>query len=166
MECPPGCGCVVTVGQFHAGEADNVIPSEARIAGTIRASGEQQRALLCRRLGEIARGVAQTFRTQATLEQPEGVPVLYNDPALCECVARALTQAIGPQRVSTQTQRISASEDFALIAEKVPSVYLTVGTGEEKDGFLYGNHHPMVRYDENCMPAGAASGFPMRRWTP
>ena len=42
------------------------------------------------------------------------------------------------------------------MAERVPTVYATIGTGLAEDGYPYGNHHPAVRYDEAALPLGAA----------
>jgi hippurate hydrolase len=48
------------------------------------------------------------------------------------------------------------SEDFAYVANKVPSVFLGVGAGEATDGVFYPQHHPMVKFDESAIPAAAA----------
>ena len=86
-----------------------------------------------------------------------GVPVLYNAPELCPTIIDALRENLGSAAVDDTPQRLSASEDFALFAQQIPSVYLTIGTGEAKDGFCYGNHHPSVRYDESALSVGAAA---------
>lgn len=76
------------------------------------------------------------------------------------CVRHSLTPFVkiwAATPWSNTPQRLSASEDFALFAQQIPSVYLTIGTGEAKDGFCYGNHHPSVRYDESALSIGAAA---------
>jgi len=51
------------------------------------------------------------------------------------------------------------SEDFASIAEKVPSVYFIIGAGtkEQDPGFGYPMHHPRVKFDEEILTTGAAA---------
>lgn len=156
-ECAPGSSAVITVGSFHAGNSANSIPESASLEGTIRAAQEADRQYLCRRLKEIAEGIAGTFRTEAKLELVSGVPVLYNDPSICDRLSNALREALGGEMVDCTVQRLSASEDFALFAQQIPSVYLTIGTGEAKDGYIYGNHHPAVRYHEDALAVGAAA---------
>ena len=157
MECAPGSGAVVTIGSFHAGDAANSIPATAVLEGTIRSAREADRQHLCLRLKDISEGIARTFRTRAELKMVTGVPVLYNAPELCPTFINALRENLGGDAVDDTPQRLSASEDFALFAQQIPSVYLTIGTGEAKDGFCYGNHHPSVRYDESALSVGAAA---------
>ena len=49
---------VITVGSFHAGTADNVIPDEAQFAATVRTFSARPRGRGCRTA--IARGCATT----------------------------------------------------------------------------------------------------------
>ncbi len=55
-----------------------------------------------------------------------------------------------------EPQRLSASEDFSLLGERIPITYFTIGTGLPEQGYAFGNYHPQVVYDEQAVPAGAA----------
>lgn len=155
-ECPPDETAVLTIGAFQAGAAGNVIPASARLEGTARAARRETRELLLRRLEELAQGICAAFRTWARVEYLSQVPPLYNDPALAGRMAKAARSVLGAGRVNEDAQRLTASEDFALASERVPTVYATIGTGLAADGYRYGNHHPAVRYDEDILPLGAA----------
>lgn len=155
-ECPPDETAVVTIGAFQAGAAGNVIPAAARLEGTARAAGRETRALLLQRLEELTQGICASFRTRARVEYLSQVPPLYNDPELTAGMAEAARAVLGAELVNEDTQRLTASEDFALAAERIPTVYATIGTGLAADGYRYGNHHPQVRYDERALPLGAA----------
>lgn len=155
-ECPPDEMAVLTIGAFQAGTAGNVIPSQARLEGTARAHSEAVRQLLLRRLEELTGGICGAFGAEGRVERLGGVPALRNHPGLTARMARYAREILGPQRVSEEPERLTASEDFALVARKVPTAYLTIGTGRAEDGYRYGNHHPKVRYDEGVLPLGAA----------
>jgi len=155
-ECPPDETAVLTIGAFQAGAAGNVIPASARLEGTARAAGRETRKLLLARLEELTRGICAAYRTQGRVEFTAQVPPLYNDPELTAKLAASARAVLGAERVNEEAQRLTASEDFALVAERVPTVYATVGTGLAGDGYRYGNHHPAVRYDEGILPLGAA----------
>ena len=155
-ECPPDETAVLTIGAFQAGAAGNVIPSQARLEGTARAHSKTVRALLMRRLEELTGGICAAFGAEGQVEGLGGVPALWNDPALTAQMAAYARSVLGQELVSETPERLTASEDFALVAQKVPSAYLTIGTGRAEDGYRYGNHHPKVLYDESVLPMGAA----------
>ena len=50
----------------------------------------------------------------------------------------------------------SASEDFATIAEKVPSTFMYLSAGYEDERGAYSAHNPKVRFNEDVCPIGAA----------
>ena len=155
-ECPPDETAVLTIGAFQAGAAGNVIPARARLEGTARAHSRETRALLLRRLGELTEGVCAVFGARGTVEWMAQVPPLWNDPDLTGRMAGYARAVLGEGLVSEEPERLTASEDFSLVAERVPTAYLTIGTGRAEDGYLYGNHHPKVLYDEGVLPLGAA----------
>ena len=66
---------VITVGSFHGGTAQNIIPEEVELSGIIRTMTVEDRAFACRRLKEIAEGTAMTARGSAEvfIEESMGV---------------------------------------------------------------------------------------------
>ena len=50
----------------------------------------------------------------------------------------------------------SASEDFAVIAERVPSVFMYLSAGYLDERGDYPAHHPKVQFNEEVCPIGAA----------
>ncbi|MBQ6835377.1 MAG: amidohydrolase, partial [Lachnospiraceae bacterium] len=50
----------------------------------------------------------------------------------------------------------TASEDFAVIAEKVPSVFIYLSAGFEDRRGEATAHNPKVQFNEEVLPVGAA----------
>ena len=50
----------------------------------------------------------------------------------------------------------SASEDFAVIAEKVPSTFMYLSAGYQDERGTYPAHHPKVQFNEDVCPIGSA----------
>ena len=50
----------------------------------------------------------------------------------------------------------AGSEDFAYVSHKVPSIMLALAAGQPEKGYIYPQHHPKVKFDENALPIGAA----------
>ena len=156
-EAPPAEVTVLTIGSLHSGTAGNIIPQTATMQGTLRTHSEQTRRKLKRRMDEVCQYTAKAFGGEAKLTFSFGIPVLFNDAAMAETLAQTLKTHFGEDCVHKIDMKLAGSEDFAELSLRVPSVYLSIGTGHEKDGFPYGQHHPKVIFDESCMKNGAAA---------
>lgn len=158
---------LLTIGYVNAGNTNNVIPGNAKFGGTVRTFDENLRTRLKARLEEITAGLGSAFRTPVTVTWSSGCPTLYNDPALAKCVPGYVREMLGEQGCFTvsqlnalagnaKPQKGTASEDFAYISQKVPSLMLALSAGMPKDGFQYPQHHPKVRFDESALATGSA----------
>jgi hippurate hydrolase len=101
-----------------------------------------------------------------------GCPTLVNDKELSESVLKYTTELLG-QGKSFSTQQLAAmaakaggannkaaksagSEDFAYVSHEVPSIMLALAAGSPDKGYMYPQHHPMVKFDESALSAGSA----------
>src|ERR1700739_778124 len=75
---------VISVCEFHAGTARNVIPQTAELRGTIRTLTPEVRELVERRIGEVVAGVAQITGARIDLDIKRGYPVTVNHPEQTE----------------------------------------------------------------------------------
>lgn len=153
-EADPEQMCVMTVGKFCAGSAPNIIPESAVLEGTIRTKDVASREKLVRRMKEVAQGVAATYGGSAEVEMLSEVPPLVCDAAFTKQMVSYLANI--PSTSGFNGISSSASEDFASIAEKVPSafIYLAAGFADERGD--YPAHNPEVRFNEDVCPVGAA----------
>lgn len=147
---------VLTIGAFHAGTAENIIPSSAVLRGTLRTFDKEVRDFLLSRLRDVCELTARAFRATATVTLESSTPPLIADERAVDIVGRVFTQRFGQKAILRQSV-MSGSEDFAEIADRVPSVCFLLGGGSEEEGCLYGIHHPKVRFVEDCLPVGAAA---------
>ena len=166
---------VLTIGMLRGGTAANVIPDQVELCGTLRSDSEDTRRYLKQRLTEIAEHTAAAFRARAAVRFDRGCPTLKNDTRLSEAANRYAKELLGEtmalssdmiaQHASDRTQQLSGSEDFSYISHAVPSVMFGLAAGRPEDGYIYPQHHPKVRFDENAMPNGiAAYAYFAFRW--
>ncbi|MEG0751697.1 MAG: M20 family metallopeptidase [Oscillospiraceae bacterium] len=148
---------IITFGSFNSGDAPNIIPSIARLSGTIRAFDPEARATAKRRLFEIARETASLCRANADLRFTSSTPCTFNDCALTADTVEWLALVAGRDRVFERNLMVKGSDDFAYYGECAPSVMFHVGMGMPADGFTYGLHNPHVRFDERALPYMAAA---------
>lgn len=160
-EMDPADNIVLTIGQMHGGHTSNVIPNDGFMTGTIRTLKNETRAMVKSRMEAIVSGIAASFNAEAHVEWGSGCPVLSHDAKIYADVKEALSTLEGVVTVDLDdygTPMTSmGSEDFAYVANTVPSVFLGVGASESTDGVCYPQHHPMVKFSEDALPAAAAA---------
>jgi amidohydrolase len=144
---------IVTVGALIAGDAANVIPDSAILRGTLRSFSPDVREQIGRRVGEIARGVAEAMRAEADYVYAPGYPSTVNDPAMAELVREVAAGVVGEEHVALQSLKMGA-EDFSYFLEKVPGCFWFVGSRNPEKGLVWGHHHPRFDLDEEAMIYG------------
>ena len=155
-EANPEKNCVLTVGKIQGGDAANIIPDTSVIEGTLRTNDKECRSLLVRRISEIARGTAAVYGGSATVTPLSQVPPLVCDHQLAEQMAGYMRELAVPNNTPIPDMQANASEDFAIIAEKVPAVLMYLSAGFEDERGAYSAHNPRVRFNEGVCPIGAA----------
>ncbi len=146
---------ILSVGTFHAGEANNVIPGAARLSGTIRCFDAEVAARLERRFVEVCEGVARTHGVEIDPGLESGYPVLNNDAACADAVAAVATELLGAKAVSREGLPMTASEDFAYFTRHTPGAYFFLGAGEpENPTQTPGCHHPDFDFDDRLIETG------------
>ncbi len=159
---PNGFG-VLTTGCFKAGAASNVIPDTAEMFGTIRTTDPDNKTgeLIRKRMTEIAQGVATAFRCTAEVEFSDYCPCMVVDKALAADALIYMTDLLGQGAMDmtpiTGGKAGGGSEDFAFVSHEVPTVSMFISAGSSKDGYLYGQHHPKVRFDDSILFEGSAA---------
>ena len=148
---------VLTIGKFNAGVAYNVIPSEVVIEGTIRALEEDVRQELAKRIGEISKATAETFRGSVEYEMIWGAPPVVNDEAMAKLAADCARDVLGADMV---VDHIAApnmgGEDFAYYLMKKPGAFMFLSSADPKKHTDVPHHNPRFNVDEDVLWEGSA----------
>jgi amidohydrolase len=155
-EADPGKACVLTIGNFAAGSAPNIIPDTAILQGTLRTNDSASREKLVRRLREVSRKTAEAYGGSAEIEALSQVPPLVCDASMTEEMVRYMQELRIPGLTPMPDTSASASEDFAAVAERVPSVFMYLSAGYLDERGDAPAHNPKVRFNEDVCPIGSA----------
>ena len=147
----PTEAAVVSITQVHAGSAYNVIPGDAKLAGTMRAFSDEVRALMRERMRAISAGMAAAFQVEIDVDIRDIFRVLVNQEEHSKVVAEAAQAVVGPANVKTRAQPKMGSEDFADMLQAVPGAYFWLG----HDGSVP-VHNPAFTLDDKILPVGAS----------
>jgi amidohydrolase len=157
-EVGAGDPVALTLGYIHGGSAPNVIPDKVNMGGSVRTFDPRTRDLIQKRLEEIAQGQARSLRGDAKVDYRRGAPAFRSSVALSQELRTSLAGIFGEGSVIAEVPgpKMMGSEDFAYISENVPSAMVALAAGEPKEGYIYPQHHPKIRFDENVLHRGAA----------
>ena len=143
---------VVSVTQFHAGSAHNVIPDEAVIGGTMRSFAPEVDALIRDEMARICESIAIGMGVVATLRTGEvPYPPCINDEAEAAFAGQVLEALVGPERVDRQRPPTMGGEDFAFMAAKRPGAFVFIGNGESAP-----LHTTRYDFNDDIAPVGVA----------
>lgn len=164
-EVDPKKACVMTVGTFHAGTANNIIPNQAEMTGTIRSNDEESRQLMKQRLQTLAEMTAEAYGGTAQLRWTCQTPALVCNPVLVDELVGYLEELEIPGLQGREGVSASGSEDFAELSSRIPGAFLYLSAGFPELENPAPSHNPAVRYHEGVLPIGAA-GFAhcAKRW--
>lgn len=155
-EMDPAKANVLTIGSFHAGSAANIIPESAILEGTIRSNDIESHKLLINRLKEVAIATATAYGGSVQIDMAAGVPPLVCDPALTNEFADCIKEMNIPGTIPYSGITANASEDFACIAQRIPSTFMYLSAGYPDHRGEAPAHNPKVMFNEDVCPIGAA----------
>lgn len=148
-------GAVVSICAIAGGRANNVIPHEVTMKGTVRTFDRALEEGVLARITDVGRGIGTAMGVSIEVAIKPEYPVLVNDAACAARVERLAREVVGADNVSAEGVPITASEDFAYFAQAVPSAYFFLGAGDPV-GQTPGCHHPDFDFDERLLPIGIA----------
>jgi len=147
---------VVTVGAFHAGQANNVIPAQATLELSVRALDPQVRQLLEQRIKALVVAQAESFGVQAEVDWKPGYCVLVNTEAETAFARRVALKLRGETGVTLQGPALTGSEDFAFMLQRVPGSYVLIGNGDGDSAGACMVHNPGYDFNDDNIAIGAS----------
>jgi amidohydrolase len=130
-EVSPLDSVVVSVSQFHAGTAHNVIPGHAQLTGTVRCLNPALRDSMPEKMERIIAGVCSALRTEYEFAYDFGPPVTMNDPGMTALLAQIGQDVLGPDGVQYLDAPSMGAEDFAYYLPHAPGALFRLGVGED-----------------------------------
>jgi hippurate hydrolase len=152
----PADAAVLSITQFHAGSAGNVIPETAFINGTVRTMKPETQDLLEAQMGAIARATAESQGATVRFEYGRGYPIVMNNPDATERAAAAAAKLLDPARVHREKPLTLGGEDFAYMAQKVPGCFVRIGQRGADGTGAVPVHNAKYDFNDAILPLGAS----------
>lgn len=117
---------VITVGKFHSGLRNNIIPEEAILDGTIRTLDGKMQKDVHDRIRRTATNIGEASGATIDVSIDTKTLVTFNDSSLVQMMLPSLQKAAGTTNVQTQAWTTGA-EDFSYFGEKAPAFFFYLG---------------------------------------
>ena len=145
---------VISIGEFHAGTATNIIADSAQISGTVRFFDPEVGIKLALRLEEAIAGVCAAHGATYELKYTKLYPTVINDQAIAELVRSVAENVVEtPAGIVPECQTMGG-EDMSFFLEAVPGCYFFLGSANSDKGLAYPHHHPRFNFDETVLATG------------
>lgn len=143
---------VVSVTQFHAGEAWNIIPDDVVLRGTLRSFKPEVQELLEKAIERITGGIAATFGAQITVHFDHRYPPTINSVPEARLSREAAAATLGAAAVRSDELPSMGAEDFSYMLREKPGCYVWLGNGPGSGGCTL--HNPHYDFNDAVLPLG------------
>jgi amidohydrolase len=149
---------VITVGSFHAGTTNNVIPDEARLQVTIRSFSAPARALVREAVVRLVHDTASAHGLTATAAFEGSYPVTVNDQREARFTTEVVADLLGEDRFLPQANPMAGAEDFSFVLDQVPGAFVMLGACPPPvdPATAPFNHSAFAVFDDTVLADGAA----------
>ncbi|WP_343664361.1 M20 aminoacylase family protein [Paraburkholderia tropica] len=155
-------GAVLSVTQIHAGEALNVVPTDAWLGGTVRTFSDETLDLIERRMKAVVAATASAFDCESEVDFERQYPATINDPAQTALAVEVMRDLVGDEHVNATAEPTMAAEDFSFMLRAKPGCYAFIGNGSG-DHRAVGHgagpcllHNASYDFNDALLPVGAS----------
>ncbi|MFE5430402.1 M20 family metallopeptidase [Peribacillus simplex] len=144
---------VISVTQFHAGSAINVIPSSVSIGGSVRSFNPELREEIPNFIERIVKGITEAHGATYEFDYLFGYAPTNNDEEVTRLMDETVCEVFGEESREI-LKPIMGSEDFSAFQKVVPGSYIVIGARNEEKGIIHPHHHPKFTFDEQALQYG------------
>jgi len=145
---------VVSVTQINAGDAYNVIPGTAHLAGTVRTFSVQVMQRIEERVQQLVEGIASAHGATARIDFRTIFHPVVNDADAALIAGDVCSELVGEANVMRELAPGTGSEDFSFMLEEVPGCYLLLGNSDEDHTRPV--HNPGYDFNDRAAVYGAS----------
>ena len=151
----PVQGVVVSVTQFNAGNALNVMPDEAVLKGTARSFSDDTSTTMEPLIRRIVENVARAHGATTKLKYEHLYPVLVNSQEESELANLVAKEIVGKENIDPEYLPSMASEDFSYMLLAKPGCFVFIGNGTGENGGCM-VHNPHYDFNDEILTIGAS----------
>lgn len=151
----PQKAAVISFGSINGGMANNVIPDEVKLTGTVRTFDEGLRDSIEGWMKRTVENTASSLGCKVEFNYRRDLPPVVNHPDATKIALWAAQKIFGEDGIILPTPSMGG-EDFALYQKKIPGCYYWLGVGNPDIDAIHPWHSPHFKADEDALWRGVA----------
>ena len=152
----PLSSAVLSFGQIEGGRAANIICDRVTLVGTLRTANAEIRAMMKKRVGEVAEGVARAMGCTAEVNIQPGYNALVIDAKEAARIRRVGARLFGEEHMLEKAEPSMGAEDFSFFNDAAPGAFYHIGCVLPEDMPAPALHAAGFHLDERCFTVGMA----------
>ncbi len=145
---------VITIGQIHGGNKNNVIAKETVFSGIIRALDNHTRDYMKERVKTVSESTAEAFGAKAEVTFTDSYPALVNDEEIVSILEAAALKAMDRQDICYLREPSLGADDFSYFSQAVKSAYFNIGCLKKDEPIPQALHSGWLNPSEECVRTG------------
>jgi len=145
---------LITVGQFHSGTKNNIIPGETKFSGIIRVLNMKNREFIKNELIKMCTNTAEAYGASCKVEFQDSYPSLENHPVLGQWTTEAIEEAIGKENLIKNETPSLGADDFSYFCHNCNGFYYEIGAKKPDVEKTYPIHSEFFDPDEESIRTG------------
>ena len=146
---------VLSVTQFHAGDAYNVIPNKVSISGCTRCFSPRVQEKLEAQMKQVATEICRAYGATCEFKYERRYPPTVNSEIEAHLAGSVATELVGADSVNLNPKPAMGSEDFAYMLQEKPGAYIWIGNGDGEGEGSCMVHNPSYEFNDEILPIGA-----------
>ena len=144
---------VLSVTQFHGGDAYNVIPNQVEIKGCTRCFSPNVQKKLEDEMRQISESICKAYGADCEFHYEHRYPATINSEEEANLAGQVAQGIVGEERVNLSPKPGMGSEDFAYMLQEKPGSYIWIGNGDGEGSCMI--HNPGYDFNDEILPIGA-----------
>ena len=144
---------VLSVTQFHGGDAYNVIPNQVEIKGCTRCFSPNVQKKLEDEMRQISESICKAYGADCEFHYEHRYPATINSEEEANLAGQVAQEIVGEERVNLSPKPGMGSEDFAYMLQEKPGSYIWIGNGDGEGSCMI--HNPGYDFNDEILPIGA-----------
>ncbi|MFE4353645.1 M20 metallopeptidase family protein [Peribacillus butanolivorans] len=146
---------VISITQFVAESAINVIPDQVKLGGSVRSFNPELRKKLPAMLEKVIKGITEAHGAAFEFDYHYGYSPVINTDAVTKMIHETAVEVVGEDSVE-RMKPLMTGEDFSAYLEKTAGCFFFVGVRNESKGIVHPLHHPQFAIDEDSLDIGVS----------
>ncbi len=144
---------VLSVTQFHAGDAFNVIPNEVYLSGCTRCFSTKIQEKLEIQMKHMATEICSAYGATCEFLYERRYPPTINSDQEAAIAGEVAGEIVGTDKVNLNPKPAMGSEDFAYMLIEKPGSYIWIGNGDGEGSCMV--HNPGYDFNDEILSLGA-----------